>query len=290
MGNGLMTIVERVPFDSRNKNNIPASQYNNSDGIERQYSLVPVQFFEALQYITYPGVKPGMYLINTRGIIFNATTRVILTNYDTDADSDYQAVTLQTVAGGKKFLVHRLVAYQFCNPPIDFANRIVNHIDTNKRNNFANNLEWVTVAANNQHAREFYNGTNTFIVNKRPIVNENFVRYLCEEFQKGKSNTEIMNWFGMELNNSNHTLLRDIRGGYTWRHISSQYNFDRSSKKHAYSKEEKETIKKYIYQEKTDKEIFAIMNGREYIASTDRLDSLYRTIYTIRASLKGEWS
>jgi len=286
MNERLMAIVERVPFDSRNTNDIPAPQYNNNDGIERPYSLVPGQFFEALHYITYPGVKTGMYLINTRGMIFNARTSAMLTNYDTDADSDYQAITLQTVTGGRKFLVHRLVGFQFCNPPIDYPIRIVNHIDTNKRKNFVNNLEWVTVAANNQHAREFYKGTNTFIVDKRPIVNEDFVRYVCEEFEKCKSNTEIMNFFGMEINNANHTLLRDIRGGYTWRNISKEYTFDTSSKKHAYSDEQKLTIKEHIRQGKTDVEVFAIMNGREYVASIDRLDSLYRTIQSLRTAIK----
>jgi len=256
---------------------------NEGSIIKMPYSLIPTPFFERIEYITYPEVKPNMYIINTKGMIFNAITKAQLTSYN--KGNGYYAVTLQTGNGGKIFLVHRLVAYQFCNPPVDFNNKVVNHINGNRYNNEANNLEWVTVAANNQHSIEVHTGGNTFIVNNRPVVNEKFVRYLCEEFEKGKSNTDIMRELGLKINNSNHTLLRDIRGGYTWAGITREYNFNRSSKKHAYTKEEREIIKTYIRQGKTDKEIFAIMNGREYVANSDRLDSSYRTINTIRVSL-----
>lgn len=250
---------------------------------DRPYSLIPNKFFEDCSIITYPEIKQNMYTINTRGEIFNIITNTQLTCYM--KNNGYYAVTLQTYNGAKMFLVHRLVAYQFCNPPLDYFNKIVNHIDNNKWNNCANNLEWITMAANNQHAIEVKTGASTYITNGRPIVKEDFVRFICEQFEKGKSNTEIMRENGMEINNANHTLLRDIRGGYTWSSISRQYNFDVSSKKHAYTKEEKEVIKNHLKSGKTIKEVFAIMNGREYVASTDRRDSLYRTIQTISASI-----
>ena len=49
----------------------------------------------------------------------------------------------------KKMLVHRLVAAAFV--PGWFESATVNHLDGNKRNNRAENLEWITRADNTRH-------------------------------------------------------------------------------------------------------------------------------------------
>lgn len=48
--------------------------------------------------------------------------------------------------------VHRLVAEAFCAKPADSLATVVNHIDGNKLNNNAENLEWVTLRQNIEHA------------------------------------------------------------------------------------------------------------------------------------------
>lgn len=48
--------------------------------------------------------------------------------------------------------VHRLVAVHFIGPP-PLKNSQVNHIDGNRLNNHAENLEWVTPSENIQHAK-----------------------------------------------------------------------------------------------------------------------------------------
>lgn len=56
--------------------------------------------------------------------------------------------------------IHRLVAKYFVNGQSDITNT-VNHIDMNKDNNKASNLEWVSQAKNNQEA--FYGGRKASI-------------------------------------------------------------------------------------------------------------------------------
>lgn len=53
---------------------------------------------------------------------------------------------------GKQVPVHRLVANAFCTKDINDTE--VNHIDGNKMNNAANNLEWCTRSENQKHAVE----------------------------------------------------------------------------------------------------------------------------------------
>ena len=250
------------------------------------YSTNGYECTRGIAIISYPGVKPNMYTINTNGEIYNIHTQAKISSYDA-IGTGYMKSTLISVDGTPiPFLVHRLVAFQFCNPPINYGQLTVNHIDGNRKNNWAGNLEWVTYAANNQHERYVLNNRRCHIANGRPIVNEEFVRYLCEQFVAGKSNTEIMRELGMTIDNANHTLLRDIRGGYTWMNITCQYNFDRSSKKHAYTKEQKAQIDGMILKGMTDYEVFKVMQGRAYNPSADRLDSSYRSIQTRRVALR----
>lgn len=63
--------------------------------------------------------------------------------------SGYSVVQL---TGGRRYAVHRLIAETFIPNPENKP--YVNHIDGNKQNNRVDNLEWVTPAENNYHAKE----------------------------------------------------------------------------------------------------------------------------------------
>lgn len=63
----------------------------------------------------------------------------------------YYGIALNRDSHPKYFKVHRLVAEAFIPNPDNLP--VVNHKDGNKKNNHVDNLEWVTVEKNNEHAR-----------------------------------------------------------------------------------------------------------------------------------------
>ena len=86
----------------------------------------------------------------------------------------YQTVTLYGYGEvpDKATSIHRLVANAFIENPENLPE--VNHIDCNKKNNVAGNLEWVTRKANSQHA--LINGLRVFKYGEdnpsaRPVFN-----------------------------------------------------------------------------------------------------------------------
>lgn len=74
-------------------------------------------------------------------------------------DSEKRKVTISKpvkgypglVVNGKSIKIHRLVAQLFVPNPDNKPQ--VNHIDRCRHNNHYSNLEWVTQAENNEHAR-----------------------------------------------------------------------------------------------------------------------------------------
>jgi hypothetical protein len=62
----------------------------------------------------------------------------------------YLQVQLYVEGTHKTFSIHRLVATAFVDNP--YGKPHVNHIDGNKHNNSAGNLEWVTISENLLHA------------------------------------------------------------------------------------------------------------------------------------------
>lgn len=61
----------------------------------------------------------------------------------------YVKVRISLIFGTRWFSLHRVVAAYFCENPENKSQ--VNHIDGNKENNAASNLEWVTSDENQHH-------------------------------------------------------------------------------------------------------------------------------------------
>jgi len=113
---------------------------------------------------------------------------------------------------GLDFLVHRLVAQAFIS---NVNNKpCVNHKNSNRSDNFVENLEWCTHKENTEHA----------ISNKRLKVkgkdnpasklNNEKVKIIKEYIKQGKSNLEISKIF-----NVSRTAIYYIKVGKSWTHI-----------------------------------------------------------------------
>lgn len=90
----------------------------------------------------------GYYMVSDFGRIKNTKTNHLSSLSDINSVG-YKRVTLY-VPIRKRFFVHRLVAYHFCDGYQEGL--VVNHKDGNKQNNNYLNLEWVTRSKNDLHA------------------------------------------------------------------------------------------------------------------------------------------
>lgn len=88
------------------------------------------------------------YHIGRCGNILNKSTNKFLN--PKPRKCGYKSVTLYNNGAKKSFLVHRLVALVYNPNPNNLEE--VNHIDEDKLNNHAANLEWMTPQQNTEHS------------------------------------------------------------------------------------------------------------------------------------------
>lgn len=111
----------------------------------------------------YEGLYEISNLGNVRSLQFGKT-RLLKQHKQANG---YMKVVLCVARQPKNFLVHRLVAQAFLDNPENKPG--VNHIDGNKQNNHAANLEWALSSENTQHGLR----TGLIADNRKPIVSIN---------------------------------------------------------------------------------------------------------------------
>ena len=94
-----------------------------------------------------PGFE-GLYDISDHGCVRNARNMNILKLQN--SGNGYYKVQLCRNGVVFREWVHRLVAKVFVQNPYNFC--VVDHVDGNKKNNHASNLEWVTYKENSKRA------------------------------------------------------------------------------------------------------------------------------------------
>lgn len=128
-------------------------------------------------------------------------------------DQGYLKVALSGNGKLKSFRVHRLVAKAFCG--CINGKYEVNHIDGNKLNNRADNLEWCNRSENVKHA--FNNSlAKPLRGSKNPtsVIDEIKAMTIKTMLMSGFGPTEISKRYGVSIN-----ICKDISRGRTWNHI-----------------------------------------------------------------------
>ncbi len=133
----------------------------------------------------------------------------------------YKVVTID----GKKHTVHRLVAFAFIHN-FNSSQNHVNHLDGDKLNNNANNLEWCTQAENNLHA--YSTGLNKYTPARRnklrmanlnenspsAILDKKKVRQIKRMLKSGTKQTELADKYGVSP-----STITAIKKGRAWANI-----------------------------------------------------------------------
>jgi len=112
------------------------------------------------------------------------------------------------------FKAHRLVALLFCDPPENWRELVVNHIDGTKLNNHYTNLEWCTIGENNIHAIK--TGLNKFTRTKRGKLTENDVLEIVDLI----NNTDMYIIDIARKYKISDRNIRSIRDGKNWKHLN----------------------------------------------------------------------
>ena len=120
--------------------------------------------------------------------------------------SGYLGIYLSKNGKRKYFFIHKLVAVAFVPNPNNYKE--VNHIDEDKKNNKAENLEWCTREYNNNY------GTKLSKVSKRVKCIETGVVY--PSFRAASRETGISAPAICWVCNGK----RKTAGGYTWEHVN----------------------------------------------------------------------
>lgn len=132
------------------------------------------------------------YIVNSDGFVWNKKhTQSLKGKIDKDG---YRTLILLVDGKRKSVREHRLVAMCFVENPNPEKYSIVNHIDGNKLNNNAKNLEWTDDSGNMIHAikKGLYKTPDT---SKKTII----LNTLTNEILEFKSRKECEEYYGAEF-------------------------------------------------------------------------------------------
>jgi hypothetical protein len=167
-----------------------------------------------------PGYE-GLYQVSSHGRIMNKVGYIMTPRI---SNSGYQRISLWINGIYHPFSVHRLVAKVYVPNPL--CKEQVNHIDGNKLNNCADNLEWVTQSENMKHAvrtglqKKYYGREHS---NSRPIAQFSLDGKLIKTFECAKRAAE-------ELGVAQGNISKCARGemnksyGFKWLYLDGSSN------------------------------------------------------------------
>jgi hypothetical protein len=179
--------------------------------------------------VEYEDIKIGSYQVSNLGRIRNRKGKIIRADV---SNAGYLRINFATVsddgkATQRKHMVHRIVASAFVNRPEGCD--IVNHLDGDKQNNSATNLEWTTYSGNMEHAHATRLRVQDGSKNPGNVYPEQLIELICSLRQEGCDVQTTIERCLSEFPSPGFTphkvkvLINHIRAGRRWTTISSKY-------------------------------------------------------------------
>ena len=194
------------------------------DGNKRNNNVTNLEwFYEEEEWRTIKDfsdkIRPN-YSVSNYGRIRNDTTGKIIKPLNRNG---YCSVGI--MKNGFQINIHRLVAFAFYGFPND-SKYVVNHIDTNRKNNKLKNLEWVSQYQNNEHAiitgvgHTMKRGSDNILAKISEVEARVVSKTLVEQCRNSRKTYELLNerYPSITLD-----IVRDINRKRTWRWISKDY-------------------------------------------------------------------
>lgn len=147
----LGTVFIPIPKELNNK---PIT-IKHIDGDNRNDFIINLKWIEDVEEwknCTYPGVKPNTYEVSSWGNVRNKNKKHVYKLSSTNRYGYHRIVLINYKNEYHELLVHRLVAWEFCNHGDMFIENHVNHINGIKIFNHYKNLESISTYENTKHA------------------------------------------------------------------------------------------------------------------------------------------
>jgi hypothetical protein len=149
----------------------------------------------------------GRYFVTARGEIYSAKRKTPLK--PNDNGTGYMSVLLYKNGEAKRVYIHRIVAEAFLPNP--FCLPVVNHINTDTRDNRARNLEWMDQKDNIAHSRKLGNQNDRPIKATHVETGEAFAFSCLREAEK-----QIFNGSDILRKHIKRKGLNFSHSGYVW--------------------------------------------------------------------------
>lgn len=192
---------------------------NGNYVLRRNNKYIDIKYDDELwNFIVYDG-KVQHYMISSYGRIYNMhTIQQLKISYN--AHYRYPSVCIRFNGKQRHMTIHRMVAELFV-PRKSPEFNIVNHLNENKQDFRASNLEWTTLSGNVMYS--FKTGTNkNFGENAvQATITEKTAVKICEMLEDGFRTCDICRELGVHRD-----IVRHIRTRDTWKHVSKNYSFD----------------------------------------------------------------
>lgn len=145
------------------------------------------------------------YRVYDNGDVYRDTGRKISLVHNSDG---YLQAHFGETKNRVTIRVHRLVAYLFCNPPVNYQELEVDHINNIRDDNRACNLEWVTHKENiKRYVKKGHVANKKWENNGRAKLTREQVNDIRNGFQEGYNRAELARKYAMSWSAINCIVL-----------------------------------------------------------------------------------